>query len=57
MIGVIPWLRVVDIFRFYVTIVLQTSMRTLPCFFLMFVFCCIWSVKLEFEFQVDIDVF
>ena len=57
MIGVIPWLRVVDIFRFYVTIVLQTSMRTLPCFFLMFVLCCIWSVKLEFEFQVDIDVF
>lgn len=53
MTGVIPWLRVVQLFRFYVTIVLQTVFRTLPCFILMFIFCFIWGAKLEFESQVD----
>ena len=57
MIGVVPWLRVVNIWRFYVTVVLQTVLRTIPCFVLMFIFCFIWSVKIEFSSQVAPETF
>ena len=53
MIGIIPWLRILGVIRFYITLVLQTVMRTFPAFILMFIFCFIWSVKVEFASQID----
>jgi len=57
MFGLIPWLRAIENFRFYVQLVLQTTMRTIPCFFLMFVFCMIWMATTEFQHQSDTNTF
>jgi hypothetical protein len=42
MMGTLPWLRIFNAFRFYLTVLLKALMRTIIGFVLLMVFIKIW---------------